>query len=429
MFPVFYFFLLAQLILAAPTCSLVTPPLYAPSNSSNSTSSSSSKVVAASWYAAWHSSEFTLQDVSWSKYSSVIYAFAVTTPVANIIGLEDSDKTLLPQFVQTAHANNVHALLSIGGWTGSRYFSSSVATDTNRTAFAQAVMKLVSTYNLDGIEFDWEYPNKQGIGCNIISTDDSANFLTFLQTLRSQDGAQNLIISAAVSVKPFVGSDGNPMTDVSEFAKVLSYIEVMNYDVWGSWSNSVGPNAPLDDSCAPSSDQDGSAISAVKAWSTAGFPANQIILGVASYGHSFHVSNDSAVVASGNIELYAPFDKSQQPAGDKWDGTADGVDECGNPNVVGGIFDFWGLIDGGFLTTNGTAASGVDYTFDNCSQTPFVYNPTSQVMVSYDDATSFAAKGKYISDAGLAGFAMWEAGGDSDDILLDAISSAIGVGC
>ncbi len=36
-----------------------------------------------------------------------------------------------------------------------------------------------------------------------------------------------------------------------------------------------------------------------------------------------------------------------------------------------------------------------------------------------------AAKGQYIKDAGLAGFAMWEAGGDSKDILLDAIKSAV----
>ena len=40
-----------------------------------------------------------------------------------------------------------------------------------------------------------------------------------------------------------------------------------------------------------------------------------------------------------------------------------------------------------------------------------------------------AAKGNYIKDECLAGFAMWEAGGDSNDILLDAISSAIGIGC
>ena len=142
----------------------------------------------------------------------------------------------------------------------------------------------------------------------------------------------------------------------------------MNYDIWGSWSSAVGPNAPLNDSCAPATDQDGSAVSAVKVWTAAGMPSNQIILGVASYGHSFSVAQSSAL-ASGNIQLYAPFQKSQQPAGDKWDSTAGGTDECGNPNVVGGIFDFWGLVDGGFLTSNGTAASGIDYTFDNCSQT------------------------------------------------------------
>jgi len=47
----------------------------------------------------------------------------------------------------------------------------------------------------------------------------------------------------------------------------------MNYDVWGSWSTGVGPNAPLDDSCAPT--KTGSASSGVKAWESAGFPASK----------------------------------------------------------------------------------------------------------------------------------------------------------
>jgi GH18 family chitinase len=34
-------------------------------------------------------------------------------------------------------------------------------------------------------------------------------------------------------------------------------------------------------------------------------------------------------------------------------------------------------------------------------------------------------KGQYIKDEGLAGFAMWEAGGDYKDILLDAIKSGV----
>jgi chitinase len=56
-----------------------------------------------------------------------------------------------------------------------------------------------------------------------------------------------------------------------------------------------------------------------------------------------------------------------------------------------------------------------------------VYNPTSQVQVSFDDARAFAAKGAYIKSAGLRGFSMWEAGGDSQDILLNAIRGGAGV--
>ena len=147
----------------------------------------------------------------------------------------------------------------------------------------------------------------------------------------------------------------------------------MNYDIWGSWSATAGPNAPLNDTCAPPADQEGSAVSAVKAWTSAGFPHSQILLGVASYGHSFSVSNSNALnTSSANSEalnLYPAFNKADQPAGDSWDSTPGSTDVCGNPTVTGGVFNFWGLIDGGFLNANGTAAEGIVYTYDNCSQT------------------------------------------------------------
>lgn len=149
----------------------------------------------------------------------------------------------------------------------------------------------------------------------------------------------------------------------------------MNYDVWGSWSNTVGPNAPLNDSCAPPSAQQGSAVSAVQAWTQAGFPVNQITLGVAAYGHSFRVQKSDALDASGNINLFPPFNKNDQPPGGKWDGTAGGVDICGNPNVVGGVFSFWGLVDAGFLQADGTPSHEVYSTFDECSKTVSSLHP------------------------------------------------------
>lgn len=44
-------------------------------------------------------------------------------------------------------------------------------------------------------------------------------------------------------------------------------------------------------------------------------------------------------------------------------------DKCGVPTGPGGVFSFWSLINNKFLNADGTAASGMDYRFDNCSQT------------------------------------------------------------
>lgn len=49
---------------------------------------------------------------------------------------------------------NVAALLTVGGWTGSKYFSTAVGSAENRTQFAQALVKLVDEYDLDGIDIE-----------------------------------------------------------------------------------------------------------------------------------------------------------------------------------------------------------------------------------------------------------------------------------
>lgn len=47
-------------------------------------------------------------------------------------------------------------------------------------------------------------------------------------------------------------------------------------------------------------------------------------------------------------------------------------------------------------------------------------------MISYDDATSVAAKGKFITQKGLKGFAVWHGAGDHNDILLDGVKKGTG---
>jgi len=86
------------------------------------------------------------------------------------------------------------------------------------------VRSCASCYSKHSSSYSWEYPNKQGIGCNVISPQDSINFLQFLQELRQDSIGRNQYLSAAVGITPFMGPDGTPMTDVSAFAKQLDHI-------------------------------------------------------------------------------------------------------------------------------------------------------------------------------------------------------------
>lgn len=98
----------------------------------------------------------------------------LTTPNPAVISVVESDAILLPQFVDAAHKNvsstllfegvivnrlhidqKVKAKLSIGGWTGSRWFSSNVGSAPNRTAFVKSVTGLVRKYKLDGVDFEY----------------------------------------------------------------------------------------------------------------------------------------------------------------------------------------------------------------------------------------------------------------------------------
>ncbi len=61
-------------------------------------------------------------------------------------------------------------------------------------------------------DFSWEYPNKQGIGCNTISNMDTPNFLEFLKELRASGLKKDAIVSVPTAVRTFRDEDGNPVS-------------------------------------------------------------------------------------------------------------------------------------------------------------------------------------------------------------------------
>ncbi|KAK1994762.1 family 18 glycosyl hydrolase [Colletotrichum falcatum] len=384
-------------------------------------------MVASTYFAGYHANlGFPTSSIPWDKYTDIKYAFAETRPDGSL-DLSKSAPDQIPGFVAAAREHNVKSLISIGGWAGSLYMSNNIGTPENRTAFVKTCLDLVAQYNLDGLDFDWEYPNRQGLGCNTINPNDTANFALFLQELR-QKQPKPLYLTAATSLFPWNDAAGAQSANgaLAPFAQSLDYLMVMGYDIYGAWAATGGPNAPLASSCDPRNNQGGISEGVTK-WIGAGIPAEKLVLAVGAYGHGFSVNATSAFTAPGVLNAYPPQNSSNRFQGGSWDNDPP-VDECGNPQPHSGTYTFRSMItEAKFLDQAGNPAQGIASGYDNCSQTPFIYDEARQIWVSYDDVQSFGAKGKYITSNKLAGFALWETGGDYNNILVDAIRSSVGL--
>src|SRR5215831_17563979 len=78
---------------------------------------------------------------------------------------------------------DLKVLISIGGWTWSKNFSDAVLTDTSTQNFAASAVAIVSKYDLDGVDIDWEYPGMKG-DSNVYRPQDRAHYTDLFKDLR-----------------------------------------------------------------------------------------------------------------------------------------------------------------------------------------------------------------------------------------------------
>jgi chitinase len=172
-------------------------------------------------------------------YSDLSFYFTAETTKAGF-RLEAEAAAALPAFVKATHKKGSKAILTIGGWDGSLYFSKLVATAASRKKFALAIAAYLTKHQLDGVDLDWgrslvvlwarltthtEYPNDLGIGCNKRSKMDTTNYLAFLAQLRKAVGSK--LLTAAVPILGFTGPDGAPLADASAFAQYFDFLIIM----------------------------------------------------------------------------------------------------------------------------------------------------------------------------------------------------------
>ncbi|KAH0839900.1 glycoside hydrolase family 18 protein [Lanmaoa asiatica] len=361
------------------------------------------------YYADWAPPK----SIDYSLFDTVIFAFALPDQDFQLSWDTDQAPTLLANIVPAAHAASTKVMLSIGGWTGSRLVSSSLANLIPshvyqilfKDTFSNNILNTYNRYNLDGIDIDWEYPGQTGEQGNSDSPTDSANMLQFFKVLQ-QKLPPGAMISAAVQDSTFIGPDGQPMKDVSPFSQFVDWITLMNYDTYGStpislipfitWSplslvrQPPGPNAPLSDGCANSSQPTQNAVGGYNAWTSAGFPPSKIMLGVPAYGY----------VVQSNARRLSTRSPSRA------------YSEDGS-----GQIQFQSLINQGILTQypDGSFRGSAGFTreWDECSATPYLHSDSAGQVIPYDDVESLGIKAAWVKKMNMGGVNLFDIHGDT----------------
>ncbi|KAK3812842.1 MAG: glycosyl hydrolases family 18-domain-containing protein [Benniella sp.] len=375
--------------------------------------------------------------VDFTKYTHINYGFGVlkksSASPADIIFDRYYDGTPMRELVKRGNQYGVPILMSVGGWTGSETFSTVAADPALRKTFINNALVFVrkntlgdnaqtpNGWDMDGIDIDWEYPGRAGAPCNTYSPQDSANYLLLLKELRAQLDlefpTQRKLITAAVRVQPFDGSNGRPMTDVSAFVPYFDWISLMVYDIHGSWTKTTGPNAPFGTPSAPG--EPFSVIQAVGSWRAAGWPSDKLVVGTAFYGAAF--------TATVNMDTQNPITQYVPHTGSALLKRQEGnltIAAC-TAAVVAAEEGSWrykdirrNVLTGGLTTP----APGWTRHWDPESQTPWLFRASDKKFVSYDDPQSLTVKVNYVKQQSLRGVMLWDISYDYQQELINALN-------
>ncbi|MFC4099869.1 glycosyl hydrolase family 18 protein [Paenibacillus xanthanilyticus] len=271
---------------------------------------------------------------------------------------------------------HLKTLISVGGWGGSAQFSNAALNETNRDIFATSAVQFIVQYGFDGIDIDWEYPVAGGAAGNINRPEDKTNFTLLMQKIREKLNAQSLKDGKTYLLTFASAASGSYLNNVEivKLAAVSDYINVMSYDIHGTWETMTGFNAPLYRDPASKFTWETSVSDAISLYLRAGVPSDRIVMGIPFYGTKY-----TNVTNAGN-GLYQTYS--------------------------GG-----GSVTYADLKSSYIGMNGYTRYYNSDAKVPYLWNGST--FISYDDAESIGHKAAYIKNQNLAGAMIWSLGYDT----------------
>lgn len=159
------------------------------------------------------------------KLTHIMYGFLIPKNDGTFLDLKKPEQ--LKELVVKAHRDGAKVFISIGGWSYEDkilepVFKELAASDEKRKFFIENVCSLVDEYNLDGVELDWEHPNKS-------TASDYEKMVVEMSDALNINGKE---LTAALNgswYDNWAAEDTSVITE--ECLKKFSFINVMAYDM------------------------------------------------------------------------------------------------------------------------------------------------------------------------------------------------------
>ena len=328
-------------------------------------------------------------EVAAKKLTRINYAFANVADGKVIEGFAHDKENFAILNGLKQQNSDLKILVSVGGWTWSKNFSDASLTKESRKIFIDSAVDFVIKYDLDGLDIDWEYPGLKGDD-NRFRPEDKENYTLLLKELRHRFNREGHRLRRQLYTSVATGG-GKNFLEHTEMDKVQLYVDsinLMTYDMYGGDKN-TGHHSPLYEN--PDDPKHVSSNKSVHNYLEAGVKSNKVVLGVPFYGKGW------TNVAATKNGLFQSGTSSHDLRLD------------------------YGSIESTLLKPG----SGYVRYWDYSSDSPYLYNSSTQTWVDYEDAESLAHKALYVRDYHLGGIMFWEYTDDPDNILLDAINAGL----
>lgn len=210
---------------------------------------------------------------SWSKtvpdpalVTHINYAFGHVNNTFD--GVRIDNESRLSEIAALKHQKpTLKIMLSIGGW-GSGRFSEMAADPAKRQRFAADCKRVLTQFDLDGIDIDWEFPTSAMAKISA-SPADTDNFTLLMRDIRKAIGRRKLLTLASNASAKYIN-----FRDINQY---VNFVNIMSYDMGG---------APKHHSALYRSENTGwmCADEAVDAHIDAGIAPKKLTLGLPFYG-------------------------------------------------------------------------------------------------------------------------------------------------